>query len=225
MSNLRSIVNGVSRVVASRCRWIPEATQHSGDRRRVWIDRGGWVVAPDAGQPLVAGYCGRIREGFEVRLVDEWDREVPQGEVGEAMVRSEHPWMTMAGYVNNPAAQASANRNGWFHTGDPFRCDELGNYFFVDRSKYALRRRGENVSSVEAEVLSFPSVAEAACVGFQEAGMADDEVKVWVVAEEGHEVDLEALFLHCVDRMAHFMVPTCLELPTPCCRTEPIQQY
>ncbi|MFE0748354.1 AMP-binding protein [Gordonia sp. NPDC058843] len=187
---------------------IPEIVTACGS-----TEVGGWFLRTP-GQPLVSGYCGRVREGFEVRLVDEWDREVSQGEVGEAIVRAEHPWMMMSGYVNNPAAQASANRNGWFHTGDLFRCDEVGNYFFIDRSKDALRRRGENVSSfeVETEVLSFPGVAEAACVGFQEPGLADDEVKVWLVAEEGHTVDLDALFLHCVERMAHFMVPTYLEL-------------
>lgn len=59
------------------------------------------------------------------------------------------------GYYNNPKATVEAMRNGWFHTGDSFRKDENGVYFFVDRLKDVIRRRGENISSfaLEAEVL------------------------------------------------------------------------
>lgn len=165
------------------------------------------------GEPLVEGYCGRIREGFEMRLVDEFDYEVPVGAVGEAIVRSDQPWRLMTGYFNNPEAQASVNRNGWFHTGDMLRMDEDGNYFFVDRGKDSLRRRGENVSSfeVEAVVNEFDGVAESACVAHPAAEGVDDEVKVWVVPVAGRHLDLEQLFLYCVEHMPHFMVPQYLE--------------
>ena len=164
--------------------------------------------------PLVAGYSGRVRDGFEVRLVDEFDREVPVGEPGEAIVRTDKPWCLMNGYVSNPEAQAAVMRNGWFHSGDLLRKDELGNFFFVDRGKDALRRRGENVSSFEVEsvVNTFPGVAESACVAYQAPDLVDDEVKVWVVPVAGQDVDPEQLFLHCVDRMPYFMVPQFLEI-------------
>lgn len=166
------------------------------------------------GEPLVKGSCGRLLPGFQMRLVDEFDQEVPTGQIGEAIVRSDQPWRLMTGYFNNPEAQAHVNRNGWFHTGDMLRRDEDGNYFFVDRGKDSLRRRGENVSSfeVEAVVNCFPGVAESACVAYQAPELVDDEVKVWVVPVAGQQVDLEQLFLYCVRQMPHFMVPQYLEI-------------
>ncbi len=86
-----------------------------------------------------------------MRLVDENDCEVAVGDVGELIVRTDRPWAMNSGYYKNPEATARAWRNGWFHTGDAFRCDEDGNFFFVDRMKDAIRRRGENISSFEVE--------------------------------------------------------------------------
>ena len=70
------------------------------------------------------------------------------------MVRTREPWALNAGYHGMPEATAAAWRNGWFHTGDAFICDEDGNFYFFDRIKDAIRRRGENISSFEVEALS-----------------------------------------------------------------------
>ena len=94
-----------------------------------------------------------------------------------------------------PAATAEAWRNGWFHTGDQFTRDEDGNFFFLDRIKDVIRRRGENISSfeVETEVMSHPLVKDAAAVAVQNPDVAesagDEEVKVVVVLEEGAALD------------------------------------
>ncbi len=161
-----------------------------------------------------AKFCGRERKGFSVRLVDENDIEVPVGEPGELTIRPDVPWSMMAGYEDNYEATAAAWRNGWFHTGDSLVRDEEGRFFFVDRIKDALRRRGENISSaeVEAEVRSHPSVQDVACVPCRLDGVTDDEVKVWVVPADGEVVDPRALFEYCVDRMPHFMVPRFIEI-------------
>ena len=154
------------------------------------------------------GYCGRVREGFEVRLLDEFDREVPVGEVGELSVRCRLPWFIAPGYFDMPEATAKAWRNGWFHTGDAFRRDEAGSYFFVDRLKDAIRRRGENISSmeVEQELLAYPSVnAVAAYATPSEHG--EDEVMVAIEPVAGVSIELTALVDFLVPRMAHFMVP------------------
>ncbi len=166
------------------------------------------------GQPLVPGYCGRPREGFEIRLVDENDVEVPVGEVGQIMVRTSKPWMISLGYVNDPAATATAWRNGWFHTGDLLRRDADGNYFYVDRVKDSLRRRGENISSfeVESQVAVFPGVAEAACVPDRSDADVDDDVKVWIVPKPGAQIDFTALLRHCAENLPHFAVPRYFEL-------------
>lgn len=112
--------------------------------------------------PTVRGTCGRPRAGVEARIVDENDCELAPGQSGELILRTDMPWAMNHGYHNNPEATARAWRNGWFHTGDAFRRDAEGNFFFVDRIKDAIRRRGENISSfeVEAEVGGHPRCAK-----------------------------------------------------------------
>ena len=106
------------------------------------------------------------------------------------------------------AATAAAWRNGWFHTGDGFRRDAEGNFYFVDRLKDAIRRRGENISSfeVESEVLAFPPIREAAAIAVR-SEIAEDEVCAVVAIREGETFDPAALIEFLRSRMAHFMVP------------------
>lgn len=163
---------------------------------------------------LERGYCGRPREGLQVRLVDAHDMEVPTGEPGEMVVRPDFPWQVSAGYFGNDAATARAWRNGWFHSGDTLRCDEMGRFFFVDRSKDMVRRRGENISTseVEAELVTHPGVAEAACVAYRHPDWVDDELKAWIVLKPGAALDFENLLRFCIEKLPHFMVPRYFEV-------------
>jgi crotonobetaine/carnitine-CoA ligase len=169
----------------------------------------------EIGPPIVSTWdhgpwqaCGRRRGSWphhEVRLVDEYDEPVPLGTVGELVVRAD-PWSLSLGYYGMPDKSAAAWRNGWFHTGDAFREDEDGYFYFVDRLNDAIRRRGENISSfeVEAAVASHPSVRECAAVGAA-TRFGDDEVMVVVIAEPGLQpADLHA---YLTDRMPAFMQP------------------
>jgi crotonobetaine/carnitine-CoA ligase len=158
--------------------------------------------------PALAGSCGGPRPGVEVRLVDADDCEVPVGEVGELIVRTDTPWAMNSGYYANPEATARAWRNGWFHTGDAFRRDTDGHYFFVDRMKDAIRRRGENISSfeVESEVIAHPAIREAAAVAVP-SEIAEDEVLVAVSLGEGRTLDPAELIDFLRPRLAHFMIP------------------
>jgi crotonobetaine/carnitine-CoA ligase len=158
--------------------------------------------------PLVRGTCGRKREGVDVRLVDDHDCEVPDGMVGEMIVRTDRPWGMNSGYYKNPEATAAAWRNGWFHTGDSFRRDAQGYYYFVDRKKDAIRRRGENISSfeVEADVLAHPDVREVAAVGVPNEH-SEEDVLVVIAPMAGRTIDAAALLDFLRARMAHFMVP------------------
>lgn len=158
--------------------------------------------------PAVPATCGKPRRGVELRLVDAHDREVPRGEVGELIIRTDQPWALNHGYNANPEATVAAWRNGWFHTGDAFRIDETGNYFFVDRFKDAIRRRGENVSSfeVELETCAHPAVREAAAVAVP-SEFGEDDILVAVSLAEGQGLDPADLLAFLTPRMAHFMVP------------------
>jgi len=158
--------------------------------------------------PTVRGSCGRLRKGYEARLVDENDCEVPEGVAGELVLRADCPWTFFHGYYKMPEATARAWRNGWFHTGDLFRRDKDGNYFFVDRAKDAIRRRGENISSfeVEAEILAHPAVLEAAVVGVP-SDLTEEEVLAVVVLKPGAVLEPADLIAFLVKRLPHFMVP------------------
>jgi len=158
--------------------------------------------------PTALHSAGRPRPGVECRVVDENDCEVPVGTVGELVVRADCPWTMNHGYYKNPEATARAWRNGWFHTGDGFRQDADGNFYFVDRMKDAIRRRGENISSfeVETEVLAHPAVNECAAVAVR-SEVSEDEVMVVVAPVPGATVDAAELVQFLIPRMAHFMVP------------------
>jgi carnitine-CoA ligase len=158
--------------------------------------------------PTALGSAGRPRAGVEVRIVDENDCELPVDAVGELVVRTDCPWATSHGYASNPPATAAAWRNGWFHTGDGFRRDADGNFYFVDRLKDAIRRRGENISSfeVESEVLAYPPIREAAAIAVR-SEIAEDEVCAVVAIREGEAFDPAELIAFLRPRMAHFMVP------------------
>jgi crotonobetaine/carnitine-CoA ligase len=167
-------------------------------------------VTASGWSPDDATSCGRIQPGYQLRIVDEDDYEVPDGTVGELIVRADEPWVLSAGYLDMPEATAIAWRNGWFHTGDAMRRDAAGNFYFVDRIKDAIRRRGENISSfeVEAHVLAHPDVAECAAVAVP-SEWGEDEVKIVVVATAG--ITPVALIEFLADRMPRFMIPRYVE--------------
>lgn len=163
--------------------------------------------------PSALGSCGKLRSGYDARLVDENDCEVPVGTAGELILRADCPWTMSHGYYKMPEATARAWRNGWFHTGDMFKLDEKGNFYFVDRVKDAIRRRGENISSfeVEAEILAHPNVLEAAVVGVPSAHSEEDVLAV-VVPKPGRTIDPAELVRQLGERLPYFMVPRYVRL-------------
>ena len=111
--------------------------------------------------------------GIEIKLLDDEDIEVPVGEVGEFCIRPLEPHVIMNGYFKNPEATLEAFRNLWYHTGDLGRCDEEGNYFFVDRKADFIRYGGRNISSfaVEAAISAHPAVRQCAAHGVTSADL------------------------------------------------------
>jgi crotonobetaine/carnitine-CoA ligase len=163
-----------------------------------------------------------VEDWFDVRLVDpETDEEVPVGEVGELVVRARHPWTMCSGYYDMPEKTAEVQRNLWFHTGDGLRRDADGWYYFVDRLKDAIRRRGENISSFEVEqaVIEHEQILEAAAVAVPAASAGgEDEVAVFVVLAAGADLDQDAVGEWCRGRLPAFAHPEVVrivaELPT-----------
>ena len=162
------------------------------------------------GELRPAGAAGLLASDFfDIRLVDpDTDEEVPAGEVGELVVRPKFPWTCSMGYYGMPEKTADAWRNLWFHTGDALKRDDEGWYYFVDRYKDALRRRGENISSYEVEqaVLAHPAVQECAVVAVAaEVEAGEDEVMAVIVADA--DLDPDGVWEYCMGRIPEFAIP------------------
>jgi crotonobetaine/carnitine-CoA ligase len=172
---------------------------------------------------------GRVREdGFEVAILDENDEKAACGVVGEIAVRANEPWTLMAGYWNQPEATVRAWRNLWLHSGDAGRRDAAGSIYFVDRLKDAIRRRGENVSSMEVEDVIRQHQAVQECAVFPvPSEHGEEEVMAVIVAKSGMAIDPTELIGFLAPRMAHFMLPRYVDLlaDLPKTPTGKIQKY
>ena len=156
----------------------------------------------------IPGTSGRVNADFDVAILDG-DGNALGDAVGEIACRGRSPNVISAGYVE-PSADGLRVRphKEWFRTGDLGRIDASGNLTYVDRVKDAIRRRGENVSSVEVEtvVMGYPGVAEAAAVGVPSA-LGEEDILLVLGTVEGAEVDPRGLLDFCAERMPYFCVP------------------
>ncbi len=145
---------------------------------------------------------------YEVKLVDSNDREVPPGENGEIICRPARPFSMITEYINMPEKTLEVFKNLWFHTGDMAKKDENGYFYFVDRKKDYMRRRGENVSSFEVEkvINSHPKIYDSAAIGIK-SEVGEDEIMIVVKLQGGKSLVYEDLMGWCEQRMAYFMIP------------------
>jgi long-chain acyl-CoA synthetase len=147
--------------------------------------------------------CGIERTGVEVKIFDDEDRELPPGEAGEIVTRSD---CVMAGYWNNPEATAKAMRGGWLHTGDVGSLDAEGFLTIKDRSKDMIISGGSNIypREVEEVLLRHPGVAECSVVGRSHPEWGEDVVAFVVTRVPLTAQELDAL---CLDNIARFKRP------------------
>lgn len=166
--------------------------------------------SPDEWRP---GSCGRPAPGFDVRVVDERDLPVPPGTRGEIVVRHERPFTICSGYFQMPEATIAAWRNLWWHSGDAGHMDEEGWLYFDGRIKDSIRRRGENVSAQEVEMIvdEHPSVLESAAIPVP-SELSEEDVMVLVALRGSRSLDPEELVAFCVERMPRYMVPRYVEV-------------
>jgi crotonobetaine/carnitine-CoA ligase len=162
------------------------------------------------------GSAGWACMGFDIRIVDEFDEPVPLGDVGRIVYRPKEPLMMTFGYWRKPEATAEACRNLWWHTGDLGRLDDEGCLWFEGRLSDSLRRRGENISAWELESVlrEAPGVRAAAAVAIPDEMGGEDEVKVFVVLDDGYAWDSSGFFAHCEENLPRFAVPRFVQLVT-----------
>ncbi len=151
------------------------------------------------------GSIGTPLEGVEMKVVDEDDNEVPQGEVGEIVIRGHN---IMKGYWQRPDATEEAMRGGWFHSGDMARVDEEGYFYIVDRKKDLIIRGGYNVYPREVEEVLYehPKIREAAVVGVPHDEWGE-EIGAAIVLHEGEELEPEEVSAYVKERIAAYKYP------------------
>jgi crotonobetaine/carnitine-CoA ligase len=151
--------------------------------------------------------------GYQVKVVDENDEEVPDGTAGELVMRADEAFAFATGYWRNPEGTIASWRNLWFHSGDRAVRDADGSFRFLDRLKDAIRRRGENISAWEVEQVlqSHPDVAAAAVIPVP-SELGEDDVMGVVVPRAGTQLDPIALMDHCQPRLAYFAIPRYLDI-------------
>jgi carnitine-CoA ligase len=154
------------------------------------------------------GSCGKAIPEYEIEIHDEHDNPMPIGDVGEIVVRPRKPNVILQGYYHQPEATLQAFRNLWFHTGDRGRQDADGWFYFVDRAKDSIRRRGENVSSWEVETVinGHPAVAESAVIGVP-SDLSEEEILCVVRLKDELHLAPERLLDYAQERLPHFAVP------------------
>lgn len=155
-----------------------------------------------------AGSCGKAISGYDVKLVDDCDNEVAVGQVGELVVRPQRMHLGTSGYYKKPEATLELFQNLWIHTGDLATRDADEYFYYVDRKKQALRRRGENISSFEVEAVlnAHPAVLESCVVGVP-SELGEDDVKAVIVLKDNHTVTEVELIRWCESRIAYFAIP------------------
>ncbi len=170
------------------------------------------VTGIDGDQRIAPGSSGKRLPEFDVRIFDENERELSDGESGEVVVRPRRPHIMFEGYWKRPADTMKVMGNMWFHTGDIGKFDTDGFFYFVDRKKDYLRRRGENISSYEMEsaFARHPAIAEVAVHAvFSPAG--EDDLKVTAVLHAGAALSEADLCRWCLDKVPYYAVPRYIE--------------
>jgi long-chain acyl-CoA synthetase len=150
------------------------------------------------------GSCG-LPIGNEMKVVDDDDNEVPQGQLGEIVLRGEN---ILKGYFKNPEATERAFRGGWFHTGDVAYRDQDGFFFIVDRKTDMIIRGGENIYPREIDEVLYkhPAVAAAATIGVPDQ-LYGEEVAAFIVLKDGMPATAEELIAHCKAELADYKCP------------------
>jgi crotonobetaine/carnitine-CoA ligase len=157
---------------------------------------------------LRIGSIGKLSSYFDARLVDEQQLDAGPHAAGELWLRPHEPRAMFMGYWQRPDLTQAAFSDGWFRTGDICRIDSDGYFYYLDRKRHFIRRRGENISPFEVEGIVFdhPQVANCAVIGVP-SELGEEDVLLAVQAKEGETIDPAELWRWCRERMASYMTP------------------
>jgi crotonobetaine/carnitine-CoA ligase len=174
------------------------------------------------------GSAGKSRGEALLKIVDDERQSIGVNEVGEICIKPTSDGLMMKGYYKMPEATAREFHEGWFYTGDRGYLDADGYLFFVDRKKESIRRRGENISAYEVELIisRHPSILEVAAVPVS-SELSEDDVMVYVVLKPGETLTHSEVVYFAAENMSYFMVPRFVEFieELPKTPSEKLEKY
>ena len=167
------------------------------------------VSAHYIGRERKPGSIGQPIPGVEVKIVDENDKEMPIGEMGELIVKGPN---VSPGYYNLPEETAKSFKDGWLYTGDMAKMDDDGYLYIVERKKDLIIRGGFNIvpRDLEEVLHQHPAVLEAAAIGVPDPIMGE-EIKAYIVIREGEKVSEDDIIKHCQEHLAKYKTPKYVE--------------
>jgi crotonobetaine/carnitine-CoA ligase len=159
------------------------------------------------------GSCGRPHPDWQVAVVDSHDVPVPPGELGEIVTRPKQSWRLFSGYFGSAPKTVEAWRNLWYHTGDAGHLDDDGWLYFSHRLSESIRRRGENISAYEVELIaeSHADVIECAAIGMP-SEFTEEEVMVVAMRRAGSKLKPADLLEHFAQNAPRHMVPRYIKI-------------
>jgi crotonobetaine/carnitine-CoA ligase len=174
------------------------------------------------------GSAGKSRGEALLKIVDDERQSIGVNEVGEICIKPTSDGLMMKGYYKMPEATVREFHEGWFYTGDRGYLDADGYLFFVDRKKESIRRRGENISAYEVELIisRHPSILEVAAVPVS-SELSEDDVMVYVVLKPGETLTHSEVVYFAAENMSYFMVPRFVEFieELPKTPSEKLEKY
>lgn len=173
---------------------------------------GGVVLSNPIGAVKI-GSIGIPVEGFEAKVVNEYDQDLQSNKIGELLIRPTKPFSMLLEYYKKYDKTVESFRNFWFHTGDYVYQDDEGYFYFVERKKDIIRRRGENIApfSIEMVVNTHPKVRESVAVGVP-SEMGEEEVKLCVTLLPDSKLDPVDFLKWCDENLPYYMVPRYIEI-------------
>jgi len=186
--------------------WKQFKEKFGGEIAEGWgLTEAGANNATNVGHVIKPGSLGKPMKGMEMKIFNNDDQEVPQGQEGEIVLRGP---MVMKGYWNQPEATAEVIKNGWLHTGDIGYVDAEGYFYITDRKKDLIIKGGENISprAIEEVIYSHPAVAEAAVIGMADKVYGED-IKAFVTLKPGQTATPEEIKEYCATKLKRFFVP------------------
>ncbi|MET0371384.1 MAG: AMP-binding protein [Sphingobium sp.] len=194
-------------------KWEERFGAKGAGARAYGMSEAGTIATLKAGDDVGPGHSsGKVGYDFDVMIADDAGNPMRAGEAGEILCRPNRPNIMFRGYWNRHDATIEAFRDMWFHTGDIGKVDESNYLYFVDRKKDYIRRRGENISTLEVEAIfrKHPAVRDVA-VHSVRSPIGEDDVKVTIELDPDNPVSEEALCRWSIDELPYFAVPQYVE--------------